>query len=97
VLGRYVREQGIIPLEEAIWKMSGLPARKLRWSDRGLVKKGYKADLVILDPDTVADRGTYQAPHQYPAGIPHVVVNGQLVIHREIHTQARPGIILGRD
>jgi N-acyl-D-amino-acid deacylase len=95
VLGRYVREQGVISLEEAIWKMSGFPAQKLRWTDRGLVGKGYKADLVILDPDTVADRATYEAPHQYPLGIPHVIVNGKLVIHHGHHVQERPGSILG--
>jgi N-acyl-D-amino-acid deacylase len=94
VLGHYVREQGVISLEEAIWKMSGFPAQKLRWPDRGLVKKGYKADLVILNPDTVADRATYEAPHQYPEGIPHVIVNGKLVIHNSAHTQARPGSVL---
>ena len=96
VLGHYVREQGVISLEEAIWKMSGFPAQKLRWSDRGLVKKGYKADLVILDPDTVADRATYEAPHQYPVGITHVIVNGELVVHDDSHTRARPGRVLGR-
>jgi N-acyl-D-amino-acid deacylase len=96
VLGRYVREQGVITLEEAIWKMSGLPAQTLRWTDRGLVKKGYKADLVVLDPDTVADQATYEAPHQYPVGISHVLVNGKLVIHDNSHTQARPGDVLKR-
>jgi N-acyl-D-amino-acid deacylase len=96
VLSRYVREQGVISLEEAIWKMSGLPAHKLRWADRGLVKKGYKADLVILDPDTVADQANYGAPHHYPVGIPHVIVNGKLVIHGNGHTQARPGRVLGQ-
>jgi N-acyl-D-amino-acid deacylase len=96
VLGRYVREQGAISLEEAIWKMSGFPAQKLRWADRGLVKKGYKADLVVLNPDTVADPATYESPHQYPAGIPHVLVNGRLVVHDGRHTQARPGAVLGR-
>jgi N-acyl-D-amino-acid deacylase len=95
VLGRYVREQGVLSLEEAVWKMSGLPAQKLRWSDRGQVKKGYQADLVILDPQTVADRATYEAPHQYPAGIPHVIVNGQLVVHDGAHTGGRPGRVLG--
>jgi len=96
VLGRYVREQGVISLEEAIWKMSGFPAQKLRWADRGLVKEGYKADLVVLNPDTVADPATYETPHQYPAGIPHVLVNGRLVVHDGHHTQARPGAVLGR-
>ncbi len=95
VLGRYVREQGVISLEEAVWKMCGLPAQKLRWTDRGLVKNGYQADLVVFDPDAVADQATYKAPHQYPVGIHHVIVNGELVIHAGVHTQARPGIVLG--
>ena len=94
VLGHYVREQGVISLEEAIWKISGFPAQKLRWPDRGLVKESCKADLVILNPDTVADRATYEAPHQYPVGIPHVIVNGKLVIHNSAHTRARPGNVL---
>ena len=91
ILSRYVREQAIISLEDAIWKMSGLPAQKLRWTDRGLIQKGHQADLVVLDPDTVADRATYQAPHQYPVGIHHVLVNGELVISNSAHTRARPG------
>jgi len=96
VLGRYVREEGILSLEDAVWKMSGFPAQKLGWSDRGVVKAGYRADLVVLDPDTVADRATYAQPHQYPVGIPHVIVNGQLVVQDARHTGARPGAILGR-
>ena len=96
ILGRYVREEGIIPLEEAIHKMSGLPARKLNWSDRGLLKEGYAADIVVLDPQTVIDCATYEKPHQYPRGIQHVLVNGQPVIHDGQHTGARPGQVLGR-
>jgi len=95
VLGRYVREQGVLSLEEAMWKMTGFPAQKLRWADRGLVKQGLKADLVVLDPDTVADRATFQAPHQYPAGIQHVIVNGRLVVSEGRHTKTRPGRVLG--
>ena len=91
VLGHYVREQGVISLEEAVWKMCGLPAQKLRWADRGLIRKGYRADLVVLDPDTVADRATYQEPHQYPIGIHHVLVNGEVVISDGVHTRALPG------
>ena len=94
VLAHYVREQGVMSLEEAVRKMSGLPAQKLRWTDRGLVRKGYQADLVVLNPDTVADLATYEAPHQYPVGIPHVIVNGKLVIHNSTHTKARPGSVL---
>ena len=67
--------------------------RRVR-ADRGLVKKGYRANLVILNPDTVADRATFHSPHQYPVGIPHVIVNGKLVIHNGAHTGARPGSVL---
>jgi N-acyl-D-amino-acid deacylase len=96
VLGHYVRELGVISFEEAIYKMSGLPAKKLRWSDRGQLKPGYRADMVILDPDAVTDLATYEAPHQYPTGISHVLVNGKVVVRDGIHTQARPGYVLGR-
>ena len=95
VLGRYVREQQVITLEVAIRKMTGLPAEKLRWTDRGLVRKGYKADLVVFDPNTVIDRATYEAPHQYPVGIQQVIVNGHLVVRDGEHTGARPGRVLG--
>ena len=81
---------------QAIWKMSGFPAQKLRWTDRGLVRRGYQADLVVLNPDTVTDRATYEAPHQYAAGISHVVVNGKPVLRDGAHIQARPGKVLGR-
>ena len=96
VLARYVREQKVISVEEAIRRMTGLPAQTLRLADRGLVRKGHRADLVIFDPNTVADRATYEAPHQYAAGIPHVIVNGKLVIHQGVHTQRRPGSVLRR-
>jgi N-acyl-D-aspartate/D-glutamate deacylase len=94
ILARYVRELGTLSLEEAVHKMSGLPAQKLRWPDRGMLKQGFKADVVVLDPATVADRATYEAPHQYPVGIAHVIVNGKPVIHDGVHTHARPGRVL---
>jgi N-acyl-D-amino-acid deacylase len=96
VLGYYVRQQEVIPLEEAVHKMTGLPARKLRWTNRGLVKKGYTADLVVLNPETVSDRATFEHPHQYPAGIQAVIVNGAIVVRDSAHTGARPGEVLGR-
>lgn len=96
VLGHYVRDEKVMPLEEAIRKMTGLPAQKLRWSDRGLLKQGYKADVVVFSPDTVIDKATFEHPQQYPVGIPHVIVNGQLVVHSGKHTDARAGKILGR-
>jgi N-acyl-D-amino-acid deacylase len=96
VLSHYVRELGVISLEEAVWKMSGLPAQKLRWTDRGQLRRGFRADIVVFKSDTVADQATYEAPHQYPTGIVCVCVNGELVVRDGIHTQARPGVVLGR-
>lgn len=91
VLGRYVRELKLLTLETAIRKMTSLPATQLGLTDRGEIRTGKAADLVVFDPTRVADRATFEAPHQYPVGIPHVIVNGQLVIHDEKHTGARPG------
>ena len=76
VLGHYVRERGAMPLETAVHKMSGLPARKLGLADRGVLRAGAVADVVVFDPDRVADRATFDNPHQYPEGIGHVVVSG---------------------
>jgi len=94
LLGSYVREQNVLSLEEAVWKMSGFPAQKLRWQDRGLIRQGYRADLVVFDPLSVADCATYQAPHQYPTGIQNVIVNGVPVICEGVHSGARPGCVL---
>ncbi len=91
VLGRYVRERRIMPFETAIHKMTALPAARLRLEDRGRISPGFKADLVAFDPDTVADQATFEQPHQYPTGIPHVWVNGVAVIRDGEHTDARPG------
>ncbi|MGB5988061.1 MAG: D-aminoacylase [Desulfobacterales bacterium] len=96
ILGRYVRERNTLSLETAVAKMSGLPARKLGLLDRGLIRSGQAADLVIFDPHTVADGATFQNPHRYPAGIPYVLVNGELVIDRGRHTGSLPGILLQR-
>ena len=91
VLGRYVRERGIMPMETAIHKMTQLPASRTGLSDRGLIQPGAKADLVAFDPDSVIDRATFEEPHQYPEGIPFVWVNGEPVIFEGEHTNARPG------
>ena len=96
ILARYVREQGVLTLEEAVRKMTGLPAQRLRWSERGLLRPGQRADVVLFDPATVADRATYEAPHQYPVGLPHVLVNGQFVKRDGAHTGARPGRVITR-
>jgi dihydroorotase/N-acyl-D-amino-acid deacylase len=94
VLGRYVRDERAIPLEDAVRKMTSFPAQRLGLSDRGIVRPGMKADLVIFDPATVADRATFEKPHQYAEGVSVVVVNGQVVFESGAMTPARPGRVL---
>jgi len=84
----------VLSLETAVFKMTGLPARRLGLADRGVLKAGAKADLVVFDPATVADRATFEDPHQYPTGIADVVVNGRVVIANGQHTGALPGRLL---
>ncbi len=96
VLGRYVREKKVLSLERAVHKMTGLPARKLQFSDRGLLKKGFQADIVVFDENLIADTATFENPHQYPAGINFVLVNGQVVISNGEHTGKLPGKFLKR-
>ncbi len=91
VLGRYVRDEGLISLEEAIRKMTSLPAERLGISDRGMIKENMVADLVIFDPKRIIDRATYTNPHQFPEGMPYVLVNGEIVVYRGRHTKAKPG------
>jgi N-acyl-D-amino-acid deacylase len=97
VLGKYVREEKVLSLEEAIWKMCGFPAQKLRLKERGLIKKGYKADIVLFNPETVIDRADFLNPFQRPLGIEMVLVNGQVVIDHGAHTGARPGVVTSRE
>ena len=94
VLGHYVRDRGIMPLETAIHKMSGMPGARLRLEGRGRLAVGAFADVVVFDAATVADRATFEAPHAYPVGIPYVVVNGEVVIDRGGHTAAKAGRVL---
>jgi N-acyl-D-aspartate/D-glutamate deacylase len=94
VLGKYVREGKILSLEDAIRKMTSLPAQVLGLKDRGLLKEGYWADIVLFDPDKVSDKATYENPKQYPKGIDYVLVNGTVVIDNGNHTGARPGRII---
>jgi len=96
ILGRYVREQSLISLETAVHKMAGLPAERLGLTDRGRLKEGLIADLAIFDPATVIDRATFEEPHQLAAGVPHVLVNGEPIVHNGQHTGARPGRVLRR-
>ncbi|HUV12198.1 MAG TPA: D-aminoacylase [Acidobacteriota bacterium] len=94
ILGKYVREEGVISLEEAIRKMTSLNAEKLGITDRGLIAEEKKADLVIFDPEKVADRATFDDPHQYPIGIEYVIVNGVTVLKDGKHLGAKPGRVL---
>ena len=94
ILGRYVRDQGVLSLPESIRKMTQLPASVLGLTDRGKIKSGYWADLVIFNPNTIIDNATFDAPHQYPTGITHVMVNGQVAIENGKHTKSLAGKIL---
>jgi N-acyl-D-amino-acid deacylase len=94
ILGKYVREEKLLPLEEAIRKMTSLPASRMRLHDRGVVRVGMRADLVAFDPEQVRERSTYTDPTHYSEGIPYVAVNGVLVVDEGRITSARPGRIL---
>jgi N-acyl-D-amino-acid deacylase len=91
ILGRYVREQGVISLEDAVRKLTSLPAAKVRLRRKGLLAAGFDADIVVFDPATVIDTNSYEDPMRHPAGIEHVVVGGQLVVKNGVHTGAKPG------
>lgn len=98
ILSRYVREENVLPLELAIHKMTGATARALKLRDRGLLKEGFRADVVIFDPKDFKDRATYADPHQFPTGArTSVIVNGTLVVEDANHTGALPGKVLKRD
>ncbi|MGQ9733383.1 MAG: amidohydrolase family protein, partial [Candidatus Zipacnadales bacterium] len=93
-LGKYVREEGLLSLAEAVRKCTSLPASRLRLADRGMLKEGAYADLVVFDPERIAERGDYQHPHRYPEGLETVIVNGTPVILQGQTTGARGGSIL---
>ncbi len=94
LLGKYVREEKIIPLEEAIRRLTSLPAENLKLDRRGRLKPGYFADIVVFDPDTIQDHATYENPHQYATGVVHVFVNGVQVLKDGEHTGATPGRVI---
>jgi dihydroorotase/N-acyl-D-amino-acid deacylase len=96
VLGVYCRDVGLLPLETAVHKMTGQPAARLALPDRGVLRVGAVADLVVFDPVTVADKATFDNPKQYPAGIDYVVVNGVVTIARSEHMGALPGVFVPR-
>jgi N-acyl-D-amino-acid deacylase len=90
-LGKYVRDEKVIPLEEAVRKLTSLPAANLKITDRGMLRAGFFADVAIFDPAKVQDHATFEKPHQYSTGMVHVFVNGQQVLKDGEHTGARPG------
>jgi N-acyl-D-amino-acid deacylase len=94
VLGKYVREEKVLALEEAVKKMTSLNAAKLGIEDRGLLKAGKKADITIFSAERVIDKATFENPHQYPEGIEYVIVNGALVIEKGQHLGSKPGRVL---
>jgi N-acyl-D-aspartate/D-glutamate deacylase len=96
ILGTFVRDRSVISLEEAIFRMTGLTAWRLGLNDRGLVRPGYKADLVLFDAQHIADQATYDMPHAYPTGIRWVFVNGQVVLQDGERRPDLPGRVLRR-
>ena len=91
LLGKYVREEKVISLAEAIRRLTSVPATTLELARRGLLKKGYFADVVVFDPETIADKATFENPHQYAVGVKHVFVNGVQTLKDGEHTNAKPG------
>src|SRR5690606_18377499 len=94
LLGKYVREEKVIPLETAIHGLTTLPAKNLKIQKRGALKSGYYADVVIFDPATITDHATFKEPHQYSTGMKHVFVNGVQVLKDGEHTGATPGRVV---
>ena len=94
LLGKYVRDEGVIPLEEAVHRLTSLPASRLKLERRGSLEPGFFADVVIFDPETIQDHATIEDPHQYATGVVHVFVNGQQVLREGEHTGATPGRVV---
>lgn len=97
ILSKYVRDKSILSLEEAIYKMTKKAANAMNIKNRGQIKEGYYADIVLFQPDTIKDMGTFVDPIQYPIGIEYVIVNGEITIHKGIHTKARAGVVIKRE
>jgi N-acyl-D-amino-acid deacylase len=94
ILGKYVRQEKVISLEEAVRRMTSLPALKFRLANRGLLREGYAADIVIFSEKDVADLSTYEKPHQYSTGFKYVLVNGSVTLENGVHTGTRKGMVL---
>ena len=97
VLEKYVREMGVLSLEDAVRKMTSMPAQKLGLFDRGLLRCGFYADITIFDMDKIATKATYLDPHQFPIGIKWVIVNGKITVKNETHLGTRAGKILRKE
>lgn len=96
ILGKYVREEKLLPLEEAVRKMTSFPANRLKLKERGLIREGFFADLVIIDEERIIDRATYEKPRQFPEGIEYVIVNGQILVEKGSVHDIKPGKVLRR-
>jgi len=94
ILGKYVREEKVLPLEDAIRKMSSAVATRLGLRERGFLRTGYFADVVIFNPETIMDRATFDDPHQLAVGVRDVWVNGVRVLANAVHTGAKPGQVV---
>jgi N-acyl-D-amino-acid deacylase len=94
LLGKYVRDEKVIPLQEAIRKLTSLPASNLKIQRRGSLTPGYFADVVVFDPSQVQDHATFEKPHQYSTGMIHVFVNGTQALADGEHTNAKPGRVV---
>jgi N-acyl-D-aspartate/D-glutamate deacylase len=94
ILGKYVREEGILSIEDAVRKMTSLPAQKFKLKKRGLIMEGFWADIAVINPYTVIDKATFKEPHQYPEGIEYVIVNGEIVVEKGEHTGVLAGKVL---
>ena len=97
IIGKYVHDERLLPLEQAVHKMTGGSARALKLRDRGLLAEGYRADVAIFDPADFHDLATYAEPHRYPSGVrTTTIVNGVIVVDNAHHTGALPGVVLRR-
>jgi len=94
VLGHYVHEEKVITLSQALFKMTILPAQRMGLKDRGLLKVGNYADITIFNPKTIIDKSTFENPHQYPVGIPYVLINGKVMVDNAVYKDLRAGLVL---
>jgi dihydroorotase/N-acyl-D-amino-acid deacylase len=93
-MGKYVRDEHVMPLEEAVRKATSAVATRLSIPDRGLLREGMFADITVFDPNTIIDRSTFEQPHQMSVGVKYVFVNGTMIVRDGKHTNAKPGRVL---